>query len=221
MKKHDNKMRGLSIFLLLIFILPTLLFFIPIGDTSLDVEPSLPVETSPVPVTEPPTVASEPIIEPTTEPIIPEVTEVYEEPTVPETTEEEFVSYYSYTEEELDLLARLIHSEGCSESYDTKLRIGSVVMNRVEDSKFPNTIREVIYQKSQFSVTILRVDGVLMIDQPADEESYMAAKEILDYGSVLPDTVQVFYAYYCDDPWVTSRVVYERTDNTVFAHIYS
>ena len=56
---------------------------------------------------------------------------------------------YNYTEEELDLLARLIYSEGGIESYDTQLKIGSVVMNRVDDPYFPNTIREVIYQENQ------------------------------------------------------------------------
>lgn len=140
----------------------------------------------------------------------------------PEQEVEEFVSYYTYTEEELDLLSRLIYSEGGTESYDTKLKIGSVVMNRVSDPLFPDTIREVIYQKNQFSVTTTKINGVIMIDRPADEESKKAAKEILDYGSILPLDVQVFYAYgKCDGNWVTTREVYEVCDNTVFAYIYS
>lgn len=162
-----------------------------------------------------------------------DVEEVEEEPTVypevedveeaePEPEQEEFVSYYPYTEEELDLLARLIYSEGGIESYETKLKIGSVVMNRVsEDTYFPDTIREVIYQKNQFSVTTVKMDGVVMIDRPADEESLRAAKEILDYGSVLPPDVQVFYADgLCEGNWVTTREVYEVSDRTVFAYIY-
>ena len=136
--------------------------------------------------------------------------------------EEEFVSFYTYTEEELDLLSRLIYSEGGTESYETKLKIGSVVMNRVSDPDFPDTIREVIYQKNQFSVTTHKIDGVIMIDRPADEESKRAAKEVLDYGSILPPDVQVFYAKYISNVknWVISRKVYEVCDNTVFAYIY-
>ena len=81
-------------------------------------------------------------------------TESLEDP--PETTQSlqieeiavpEYKPAYNYTEEELDLLARLIYSEGGIESYETQLKIGSVVMNRVDDPYFPNTIREVIYQK--------------------------------------------------------------------------
>ena len=127
---------------------------------------------------------------------------------------------YNYTEEELDLLARLIYSEGGIESYDTQLKIGSVVMNRVDDPYFPNTIREVIYQKNQFSVTFTKLDGVIMIDRPADEEAKKAALEILTYGSVLPPKVQVFYEKSITTGWIASRETYGTFDHTTFAYIY-
>ena len=127
---------------------------------------------------------------------------------------------YNYTEEELDLLARLIYSEGGIESYDTQLKIGSVVMNRVDDPYFPNTIREVIYQKNQFSVTFTKLDGVIMIDRPADDEAKKAAYEILNYGSVLPPKVQVFYEKSITTGWVASREPYGTFDRTTFAYIY-
>ena len=127
---------------------------------------------------------------------------------------------YTYTEEELDLLARLIYSEGGIESYDTQLKIGSVVMNRVDDPYFPNTIREVIYQENQFSVTFIELDGVIMIDRPADDEAKKAALEILTYGSVLPPKVQVFYEKSITTGWVASRETYGTFDHTTFAYIY-
>lgn len=139
-----------------------------------------------------------------------------------EVEEGEFISFYTYTEEELDLLSRLIYSEGGTESYDTKLKIGSVVMNRVEAKDFPDTIREVIYQEGQFAVTTHKINGIIMIEQPADEDSKRAAKEVLDYGSVLPPDVQVFYANHIrnEGNWVTTRKIYEICDSTVFAYIY-
>ena len=137
-----------------------------------------------------------------------------------EETVVEITPVYTYTEEELDLLARLIYSEGGIESYDTQLKIGSVVMNRVDDPYFPNTIREVIYQKNQFSVTFTKLDGVIMIDRPADEEAKKAALEILTYGSVLPPKVQVFYEKSITTGWVASRETYGTFDHTTFAYIY-
>lgn len=56
----------------------------------------------------------------------------------------------SYTEEELRLLAALIFCEAGSEPYAGKVAVGIVVMNRVESRLFPNTLKDVIYQKYQF-----------------------------------------------------------------------
>ena len=52
---------------------------------------------------------------------------------------------------DLDLLARLITAEARGEPYEGQVAVGAVVMNRVKSPQFPNTIREVIYQKGQFS----------------------------------------------------------------------
>ncbi|WP_042401490.1 cell wall hydrolase [Geomicrobium sp. JCM 19037] len=52
----------------------------------------------------------------------------------------------SVTNEELDLLARLIHSEAQGEPYAGKVAVGTVVLNRVADDRYPDTIRDVIYE---------------------------------------------------------------------------
>lgn len=57
----------------------------------------------------------------------------------------------SYTKAELRLMAAIINCEAGSESYQGKIAVGIVVMNRVHSKKFPNTVKKVIYQKYQFS----------------------------------------------------------------------
>lgn len=49
------------------------------------------------------------------------------------------------------LLGAIIQCEAEGEPYEGKLAVGSVVLNRVKSSYFPNTITGVIYQKNQFS----------------------------------------------------------------------
>ena len=49
------------------------------------------------------------------------------------------------------LLGAIIECEAGSEPYEGKLAVGSVIMNRVKSSYFPNTISGVIYQSGQFS----------------------------------------------------------------------
>jgi hypothetical protein len=55
------------------------------------------------------------------------------------------------TDDDLYLLAKLITAESQGEPYEGQVAVGAVVLNRVKSSQFPNTIREVIYQKNQFS----------------------------------------------------------------------
>lgn len=52
--------------------------------------------------------------------------------------------------EELDLLAALVYAEAGNQSFEGKCRVVDVVLNRVDDTRFPNTITEVVYQKNQF-----------------------------------------------------------------------
>lgn len=58
---------------------------------------------------------------------------------------------FNATEEEILLLAALIQCEAGGESYEGKVAVGAVVMNRVRSSRYPNTIREVIYSPGQFT----------------------------------------------------------------------
>lgn len=151
-----------------------------------------------------------------TEPIEEETT-LIEEPTEP---------VPSYSKEDLILLAQLIESEGGIESYQCKLYIGSVVLNRVNHESFPNTLRGVIFQASsdgvhQFSVTYVRKDGTRAIDCTPSEESLKAAEYLLIHGTQLPPDILVFYADYCKEGWCTTRVTYTKVDTTVFAYIYS
>jgi len=52
---------------------------------------------------------------------------------------------------ELKLLAACIQAEADNQSYQGKLAVGSVIMNRVNSSLFPNTITGVITQSGQFA----------------------------------------------------------------------
>ena len=58
---------------------------------------------------------------------------------------------YDASEQELIWLAATIQAESDGESYTGKLGVGSVIMNRVKSSAFPNTVIGVITQPMQFA----------------------------------------------------------------------
>lgn len=67
--------------------------------------------------------------------------------------EQEDTSGVVYVPQDSDayLLGAIIQCESEGEPYEGKLAVGSVVLNRVKSSYFPNTISGVIYQSGQFS----------------------------------------------------------------------
>ena len=77
-------------------------------------------------------------------------------PFIPETIEtpvaEEPVPYLiEVTEDDIDLMARVVMSEASVLDFDCKHAIAQTIVNRVRSKKFPNTIKEVVYQKNQYS----------------------------------------------------------------------
>ncbi len=58
---------------------------------------------------------------------------------------------YQQLDGDIKRMAAIIWCEARGESYEGQVAVGTVVMNRVESSRFPNTIEGVISQKGQFS----------------------------------------------------------------------
>lgn len=77
------------------------------------------------------------------------------------------------------LLGAIIECEAGGESYEGKLAVGSVILNRVKSSYFPNTISGVIYQSGQFSPV---ASGRLAyrLEAGVSQSCLQAAQEVLN-----------------------------------------
>jgi len=85
------------------------------------------------------------------------------------------ISEVSFAEGDRRLLANLIYCEAGGEPYEGQVAVGSVVINRVLSSKYPDTVVGVIYQSGQFSpVASGRLDLALATDKATDS-CYRAA----------------------------------------------
>lgn len=94
----------------------------------------------------------------------------------------------SPSEEDLELLAKIVHVEAGHESMKGRIAVANVILNRVNDSRFPDSIREVIYQPNQFPPA---TNGMLDSVSP-DEKSYEAALRALQ-GEVVAEGALYFY----------------------------
>ena len=87
-------------------------------------------------------------------------------------------------EDDLYVLSHVIsgEAEGCS--VEMKEAVGSVVLNRVEDDRFPDTITDVVFQAGQYSCTW---DG--HYDREPSQETIDISADLLENGSKLDKSV--------------------------------
>lgn len=86
-------------------------------------------------------------------------------------------SALSVSSSDLDLMAAIIECEAGGESYEGKIGVGAVILNRMRSSEFPNTLSEVIYQSGQFEpVWTGKLSSVL--SRGANADCYSAARDV-------------------------------------------
>lgn len=56
---------------------------------------------------------------------------------------------YELSEEELEVLLRIVEAEAGSEDEDGRLLVANVVLNRVNNEAFPSTVTDVVFQRSK------------------------------------------------------------------------
>ncbi|MBR1598508.1 MAG: cell wall hydrolase [Lachnospiraceae bacterium] len=97
-----------------------------------------------------------------------------------------YKSPYPHTDSELVTLAGIIEAEAGNSHYPGMVAVGSVVMNRVESTRFDNTIEGVIYADMQFEPVRTGRLAYILARGPADS-CMSVAKEVLDGKRNVPN----------------------------------
>lgn len=97
---------------------------------------------------------------------------------------DEPIEVASYTDEDLEILTRLLTGECHTYPDSEQLLVGSVVLNRVKSPYYPNSIQAVVFQKGQYACT---KDGNYY--REPTERNRANAKWLLENGSITPDNV--------------------------------
>ena len=117
--------------------------------------------------------------------------------------ESENVSYAAYSGiSDIQLMARAINGEARGEPYEGQVAVGAVILNRVKDSKFPNSISGVIYQSGAFTAVS---DG--QINKPIEEGStvYKAAQDAKNGWDPTGGCIYYFNPQTATNKWIWSR----------------
>ena len=93
---------------------------------------------------------------------------------------------------DLAMLAAIIECEAGNQSYQGKLAVGSVIINRVNSSRFPNSISAVIYASGQFT-PVASGRFSIVLARGASSSCVQAAQEVLN-GNIVIDALY-FHVY--------------------------
>lgn len=118
----------------------------------------------------------------------------------------------SQSNTDLYLLAKCVYAEARGEPYTGQVAVAAVVLNRVKDPNFPNTLYGVVYQPWAFTAV---ADG--QIDLEPNSSAYAAAQDALNgwdptYGCI----------YYYNPVTATSKWIFSRkTVITIGKHVFA
>lgn len=126
------------------------------------------------------------------------------------------IPYSSISQSDKDLMARLVSAEAKGEPYAGKVAVATVILNRVDSSKFPNTIKEVIYQIDSGYYAFTPVQNGT-INQTADALSKKAVEEAIAFRGQGNGSLYFYNPNTASSNWILSREVTVTIGNHKFA----
>ncbi len=127
---------------------------------------------------------------------------------------EEEKAVISYTNKELDLLARLITAEATGEPYNAMVGVGAVVVNRVQSKEWPSTIDKVINHVAGGYYQFTPVKNGY-IEKPASDSAVKAAKAALK-GSDPSKGAMFYFDDSSTNEWLWSKTITANIGSMVF-----
>lgn len=112
----------------------------------------------------------------------------------------------AYQQDVVYWLSHIINAESGNQPLAGKIAVGNVVLNRVNSTRFPNTVYEVIFQSGQFTPVS---NGA--IRRAPNEESVIAAKLCLDGANTAGNALYFINPYTSPNSWASRNRPYVAT----------
>ena len=111
-----------------------------------------------------------------------------------------------YNSDDLYWLSRIISAESGNQPLSGKIAVGNVILNRVADSRFPNTVKAVIFQSNQFTPVS---NG--SINRTPSSESVIAAKLALEGANTAGNSLYFVNPRVSPSSWASRNRPYVAT----------
>lgn len=111
----------------------------------------------------------------------------------------------------LYLISQVIYGEARGEPYEGQVAVGAVLLNRVSDSRFPNTVAGVVYQSGAFTCVS---DG--QINLSPDSTAKKAAQDAVNGWDPTHGSIYYFNPNTATSSWIWSRPQTVRIGKHIF-----
>lgn len=118
----------------------------------------------------------------------------------------------TYTANEIEMLAKLVHGEARAESMEGKVAVVAVVLNRLRSTTFPNTVQGVIFEPRAFTA----IDDGQYYTTP-NTDAYRAVYYAIRGWDPSSGALYYFNPVTATSPWIWSRPQIIQIDNHIFA----
>ena len=115
------------------------------------------------------------------------------------------------SEDDLNWLARAVHGEARGETYTGQVAVAAVIINRVQSPQFPDTIKEVIFERLAFTAV---ADGQIYLKP--DTNAIKAAREALSGKDPSNGALYYWNPAKATSKWIWTRSIIKRIGNHVF-----
>ncbi|MDQ0243902.1 N-acetylmuramoyl-L-alanine amidase [Bacillus fengqiuensis] len=122
----------------------------------------------------------------------------------------------AFTSEEQALLEKLVEAEAKGEPFAGKVAVATVVLNRVDSSDFPDTIKEVIYEQTGGSYAFTPVQNGAIHNTPSNETKRAVAEAIATRGGG-QESLFFYNPKTAQSDWIKTRPVTAVIGNHTFA----
>lgn len=103
------------------------------------------------------------------------------------------------SDEDYEVLLRIVEAEAGCEDEDGKLLVANVILNRVKNSRFPDTIKDVVFQKEKGTTQFSPVSDGRYYSVTVSDETYEAVERAL-WGEDISQGALFFAARKSADP---------------------
>ncbi len=122
----------------------------------------------------------------------------------------------SFSKNDIRLLARLIHAEARGESLEGQIAVGAVIINRLMSDRFPGTIREVIFQRTNGVYQFTPVQNGQINLEP-NQAAFYAAERAIKGEDPTGGALFFYNPETSSDRWIKTLPVTKVIGNHVFA----